>query len=108
MEITSNELTSKINNGEKLIIDFWAPWCGPCKVMKPNFDQISNEMSQQNSDVKLYTLNVDENRELSIALGIRSVPTIKGFSNGNEVYSLSGVHSDNQLRDVINKVIQSN
>ena len=43
MEITTEELKQKIENGEKLVVDFWAPWCGPCKIMKPIFEKVSQE-----------------------------------------------------------------
>ena len=104
MEITSNDLTTKIENGEKIVVDFWAPWCGPCKMMKPKFDTVSEQLQAENSAVQMYTVNVDENRELSISLGIRSIPTIKGFSGGNEIYSSSGLLNEMQLKEIVDKV----
>lgn len=91
MEITSAELKQKINNGEKLIVDFWATWCGPCRAMKPMFELASNNLKDRNSDVQLYTFNIEDDTDLVSQLGIRSVPTIKGFSNGSEVFTEVGL-----------------
>ena len=77
MEITTLELQEKIKNGEKLIVDFWANFCAPCRMMKPVFDKVSDEFRNENSDVKLYTMDIDQNREYVTTLGIRSIPTIR-------------------------------
>jgi thioredoxin len=95
MEITANELKSKISKGEKLIVDFWAPWCGPCKVMKPMFEEAGRLLKEDSSGVSLYTMNIEEDRDLVMELGIRSVPTIKGFANGSEVFTEVGLKQTN-------------
>jgi thioredoxin len=100
MEITQQELKEKINNGEKLIVDFWAPWCGPCKMVKPLFERVSEK-----SEVPMYTLNVDENRELSVELGVRAIPTIKSFNGGKVVDTKVGVLQEAQLNDLVNGLI---
>lgn len=105
MEITQEVLKEKISNGEKLVVDFWAPWCGPCRVMKPIFEKIAKEINVDGSDVKMYTLNVEENRELASTLGIRAIPTIKGFNNGEELLSKSGVLAENMIKEVVNNVL---
>jgi len=105
MEINDSELKDKIENGEKVIVDFWAKFCGPCKVMKPVFDKISQEYSDNNHDVQLYTMDVEENREFAVSLGIRAVPTIKGFSNNKEVFSQPGAKDEKQIKDIIELVV---
>lgn len=105
MEINAEQLEKKIENGEKLIIDFWAAWCSPCRVMKPQFEKVSEEMSKNNSEVQLYTINVDENREIAAKLGIRAIPTIKSFSNGKEISSQSGVLMETQIKDLVNNLL---
>lgn len=101
MEITKEELQKKIHNGEKIIIDFWAPWCRPCGVMKPIFEKISEEYRNKNSEVELFTLNVEENKEFASSLGIRSIPTIKSFFNGEEVYSKPGIQTEEEIKELI-------
>ncbi len=105
MEITSSELKSKIENGEKLIVDFWAKWCGPCKVMKPTFDKISESLITEGKSVQMYTMDVEENRDMAVSLGIRAVPTVKAFSMGKEVFSQTGIQSDTQLKQLVENVI---
>ena len=105
MEISATELRQKIKNGEKMVVDFWATWCGPCKAMKPMFEQASKKLKEENSNVNLYTLNIDNDRELISELGIRSVPTIKGFSGGKEVLSEVGLRQTNAIMDLSKKVI---
>jgi thioredoxin 2 len=100
MEITQELLKEKINNGEKLIVDFWAPWCGPCKVVKPLFEKVS-----ETTDVQMYTLNVEENKEIAGALGIRAIPTIKSFDGGKEVSNNVGTLQESQIKDLVNNLI---
>jgi thioredoxin 1 len=101
MEITSEELQRKIENGEKLLVDFFTNWCGPCKVMKPMFEEASTKLMSENSEIKLYTMNLEKDKEYAInVLGIKSVPTIKGFVNGSEVYHNTGVLKTEQIIQV--------
>ena len=105
MEITQELLQEKINNGEKLIVDFWAPWCGPCKVMKPVFEKVSEEFRNENSEVQLFTLNVEENKEFAASLGIRAIPTVKSFSGGKEIYSQPGMQMEGQIKQLVTNLI---
>jgi thioredoxin 1 len=102
MEITSVELQEKINKGEKLIIEFWAEWCGPCRMMKPIFERISNENT---SDVQMYTMNVDMNREVGASLGIRSIPTIKVINGGEVTETKVGMLNEGQLKNMLTELI---
>lgn len=102
MEISSVKLQEKINNGEKVIVEFWAEWCGPCRMMKPTFEKVASE---NNSDVQMYTMNVDLNREVSAALGIRSIPTIKIFNNGQDIETKVGVLSESQINGLVTELI---
>ena len=105
MEITQELLQKKINNGEKLVVDFWAPWCGPCKVMKPAFEKVSEHYRNENSEVQLFTLNVEENKEFAAQLGIRAIPTVKSFSDGKEVYSQPGMQMEGQIKQLVTNLI---
>lgn len=105
MEITTEELTKKIANGDKLIVDFWGTWCGPCKVMKPAFEKVAEEYRLENSEVQLYTMDVDKNKEFASSLGIRAIPTVKSFSGGKEVYSQPGMQMEGQIKQLVTNLI---
>ena len=102
MEITSVELQEKINSGKKVIVEFWAEWCGPCKMMKPIFEKVSNNNT---SDVGMYTMNVDLNREIAMSLGIRSIPTTKVFNSGENIDTKVGVLQEDQIKGMVNELV---
>jgi len=102
MEINSVELQQKINQGEKLMVEFWAEWCGPCKMMKPIFEKVA---SSNQSDVKMYTLNIDNNHEIAVSLGVRSIPTIKMFNSGQVVQTKVGVLNEISIKNMVTELI---
>jgi thioredoxin 1 len=105
MEITGKELQEKINKGEKMIVDFKASWCGPCKVLTPIYEKVAKEHKQNNSGVNFYTIDVDSNRDVVISLGIRSVPTIKSFNGENVVATKVGLLMESQLNELAENLI---
>jgi len=102
MEITSVELQEKINSGKKVIVEFWAEWCGPCKMMKPIFERVSKNNT---SNVEMYTMNVDLNREIAMSLGIRSIPTVKVFNSGENIDTKVGVLQEEQIKGMVNELV---
>jgi thioredoxin 1 len=102
MEITSVELQEKINSGKKVIVEFWAEWCGPCKMMKPIFERVASENT---TDVEMHTMNVDLNKEVGMSLGIRSIPTIKVFDNGEMIDTKVGVMNEVQINGMVKDLI---
>jgi thioredoxin 1 len=102
MEISSVDLQQKINNGDKIIVEFWAEWCGPCRMMKPIFEKVATNNS---SDVQMYTMNVDQNQGVAASLGIRSIPTIKMFNTGDVVDTKVGVLNESQINDLVTELI---
>lgn len=102
MEITGNQLQEKIKNGEKVIVEFWGTWCGPCKMMKPIFERVASENT---TDIQMYTMDVDQNREVAMSLGIKSIPTILSFNNGNVTNTRVGVLQENEIKGLINGLI---
>lgn len=102
MEITAKELQEKIENGEKVMVDFWATWCGPCRMLKPIFEKVTTE---NETDVQMYTMDVDLNRDLAVSLGIRSVPTIKVFDKGQVVETKVGVVQEMELKQIAKNLV---
>jgi thioredoxin 1 len=104
MEITQEKLQEKINNGDKLVVDFYTDWCGPCRMMKPIFEKVSELFSDENSDIRLYTMNVENNRDIAVKYGVRAVPTIKVFNNGEVVDTKTGVQQEVQLIEIVDSL----
>ncbi len=99
MGITEEKLLEKIENDEKVIVDVWAEWCGPCRIMKPIFETVSEK---NESDVQMYTLNVDDNRGISQKYNVRSIPTVLTFNKGKLVNRSVGLLGEEQLKSIIN------
>jgi len=105
MEITTEELKEKIKNGEKLIVDFHGLWCGPCRIMKPTFEKISKDFRDDNSEIQLYTMDIDNNRDFVLSLGIKSIPTIKVFNEGVEIMTKTGLLNESQIKEMTNMLM---
>jgi len=104
MEITNSELKEKLNNGEKVIVEFWASWCRPCGALKPIFEKVA---SLNTTDVQMYTMDIDkgDNKEIASQYGIRSIPAIKSF-NGSEVTNTSvGVVSEQSIKEMVTLLV---
>ena len=102
MEINSVDLKEKIKNGEKMIVEFHGVWCQPCQIMKPIFEKISKENT---SEVQMYTMDIDQNRDYAQTLGIRSIPTIKVFNGGLVIDTKVGVLNETSIKDLVTELI---
>ena len=86
--ITSKNFESEVLNSEKpVLLDFWAAWCGPCRMLSPVVDEIAEERT----DIKVGKVNVDEEEELAMRFGIMSIPTLIVFKDGKPVNQTMGV-----------------
>ena len=83
-----------------VVVDFWAPWCGPCQMIAPALEELAGEYGEKVSVVKL---NTDDNREIAARYGIMGIPTIKVFKGGEEVDSMSGAAPKDVLKSFIDK-----
>lgn len=98
----SNFQSDVLQSSEPVVIDFWAEWCGPCKMIAPALEEISSEMGDK---VKIAKVNIDENPELATQYGVRSIPTLLIFKDGEIVANKIGAAPKSQLSDWISGAI---
>jgi len=99
-QIKDNEFESEVINSKlPVLIDFWAEWCGPCRMLAPILDQLSEEM---NDKVKIVKMNIDENPETPSKFGVRGIPTMLLFKEGKQIATKVGVQPKNVLQEWIN------
>ena len=88
-----------LESKEKVLVDFWAPWCGPCRMMSPIIDEIAEE---QGDNVKVVKVNLDENINLAEKYEVMSIPTIMVFNNGQIIKTFIGVTAKEQIIESLN------
>ncbi len=96
IEFTDKNFKEEVLQSDKVVlVDFWAPWCGPCQMMGPIIDELATEMGE---GFKIGKLNVDENSQSASDYGIMSIPAIKVFKNGQIVKEFTGVQNKESLK----------
>jgi len=96
IEVTDDSFQAEVMESETpILVDFWAPWCGPCRAIAP----VLEEIAEGRDDVRIVKLNVDENQETAAAYGILSIPTLILFNNGAEAKRLRPTRNKSQLEE---------
>lgn len=85
-----------------VLVDFWAPWCGPCRIVSPALDKLSSEYT---SKLRFAKLNVDDNQELAAQFDVRGIPCMVVFSSGHEVDRVIGAYPETELRKRIDLIL---
>ncbi|GAB3064816.1 thioredoxin [Virgibacillus ainsalahensis] len=99
VNVTDQNFTKETSEG-LVLADFWAPWCGPCKMIAPVLEEIDGEMEEK---VQIVKLDVDENQETAGKYGVMSIPTLLLFKDGDVVDQVIGFQPKEALVDLINK-----
>jgi thioredoxin 1 len=103
VEVTDATFETEVIRADKpVLVDFWAPWCGPCKAIGPVLSEIANE---RESEVKIVKVNIDDNQEYAFKLGVMSIPTLVVFKDGEPVDKIVGAHPKNTINDRLSKVV---
>ena len=94
ISVNKNNFNQEVLNSDKpVLMDFWAPWCGPCRMVVPLVEEIAKERS----DIKVVKINVDEEQELAMQFGVMSIPTLVVMKNGKLVNQVTGARPKAQI-----------
>ncbi len=102
LEVNDNNLNSVLTDSEITVLDFWAEWCSPCRMLSPIIDEVSEQID---SNINIGKVNVDINPDAAAKYGIRSIPTVIFLKNGEVVDKFVGLQNKDQILERINKLI---
>lgn len=103
MKIDTNTFDQEVlQSAVPVLVDFWAPWCGPCKMLGPTIEALAAEYAGR---VKVAKVNVDDNQELAARFGIRGIPTVLIFRQGKAVANLVGMRPKAELAQALDKTL---
>jgi len=97
--VTKNDFDREISNSNlPVLVDFWAPWCGPCRMLSPVLDELAGELEGK---VKVLKVNVDEEPELASKFGVISIPTVIAFKHGKATNKVVGFRSKEEFKNML-------
>ena len=103
LEVTDDSFASEVLNSElPVLVDFWAEWCGPCKMIGPILEELATEL---NGKIKIVKINVDDNNQTAAKFSIRSIPTLMMIKDGEVQAQHIGAASKSQIQEFINQNI---
>jgi thioredoxin 1 len=97
----SNFQAEVIESEQPVLVDFWAPWCGPCRVVAP----VLEEIAEQRDDLRIVKLNVDENQQTAAQYGVLSIPTMILFKNGSAAKTIIGAYPKKKLEAELEPIL---
>ncbi len=102
VELTSENFNDTLKNNEVVMVDFWAPWCGPCRMIAPVIEELAEEFEGKAVVAKV---NTDEEQDIAVQYGIRSIPSILFFKNGELVDQMVGAASKDAFAEKLNALL---
>ena len=103
-ETDFNDQVIEASENKLIVVDFWAPWCGPCKQLTPTLESIAN---RKNGKIILAKINVDENQGIAAQLNIQSIPTVYGFVDGKPIDAFQGAQPESKIETMVDKLIEA-
>ena len=103
LELNAQNFVDTVKNNEVAVVDFWAPWCGPCRMIAPIIEELAEEYKDKG--VAIGKVNTDEAPEIAAQFGIRSIPTVLFFKNGELADQMIGAAPKNFYEDKINALL---
>ena len=100
VDLSDADFDGKVKSSSKLVVDCWAPWCGPCKMISPTLEALAEDYKGK---VEFAKLNTDEAAKTAMSLGIHSIPTLIFFKDGQQVERLTGAHPRANIEAVLKK-----
>lgn len=102
-EVTDSTFAQEVLQSDQVVmVDFWAPWCGPCRILGPTVDELAKEYEGR---AKVVKLNVDDNPDTAAQYGVRSIPTLIFFKNGEPVGQVVGVQPKHALASLLDRLL---
>ena len=102
VKLTDADFDEKVKSESLILVDFWAEWCGPCRVIAPVLEELAGDYSGR---LTIGKVNVDENRQTAARFGIRSIPTLLFFRDGARVDQVIGAHPKGTLKGKIDQLL---
>ena len=102
VKLTDEDFEAHAKTSPLLLVDFWAEWCGPCRMIAPILEELAKEYQGR---LLIGKLNVDENRQTAARFGIRSIPTLLLFKNGSRVEQIVGAHPEASIKAKIDQLL---
>lgn len=99
VNVTDDSFKAEVESTGTVLVDFWAPWCGPCKMIAPVLEELDKEVA----NLKIAKLNVDDNPEAAGRFGVMSIPTLIVFKDGQPVDKVVGFQSKDALKNVVTR-----
>jgi thioredoxin 1 len=102
LNVTDSNFQAEVLESEQpVLVDFWAPWCGPCRVVAP----VLEELAVERSDLRIVKLNVDENQQTAATYGVMSIPTMILFKHGQAAHTIVGAYPKKKLEAELEPVL---